>query len=159
MGVNCRGISNEIFIRENNIITQHYWKRGGNPLTICIAAIGKDNDQECIVFATDHMVSMNMGEEHGYWKFEHSIKKYKNVNERTIAMFAGNPLIIEELLNGTSGNKNYSDIKNQIQENFRTIRNNQLKTGFFDILGIDEDFMKENLGKEISNKYIERILD
>ena len=146
--------------RKNNIIPAHYWKHEGDPLTICIAAIGMDGDQECIVFATDHMISMNMGEEHGYWKFEHSIKKYKNINEKTIAMFAGNPLIIEELLNGTKNNKkSYSEIKTQIQENFKTIRETQLRTGFFDILGIDKNFMKENLGKEISNKYIERILD
>jgi hypothetical protein len=129
------------------------------PLTICIAAIGTENDQECIVFATDHMVSMNMGEEHGYWKFEHSIRKFKTINNNTIVMFAGNPLVIEELLNDTIGELNYTKIKNKIQENFKILRNKQLKNGLYDIFGIDEQFMRDNLGKEISNKYIERILD
>jgi len=145
--------------RKNNIISHYDRRYGEHQLTICIAAIGKDKDDEVIVFATDHMVSIYMGEEHGYWKFEHSITKYKNINKNVIAMFAGNPLVVEDLLKDTRNCKTYSDIKDQIFKNFKNLRDNQLKQGFFEILGIDRDFMKENLGKEISNEYIKRILD
>ena len=48
--------------KENNITLSHYWKYEGNPLTICIAAIASEGEEECIILATDHMVTIDIGE-------------------------------------------------------------------------------------------------
>lgn len=58
-------------------------------MTICIAAICKEQDEEFIVFSTDHMITTSMGQ------FEHSFLKYKQLNKHTVAMLAGDPFIFE----------------------------------------------------------------
>tara|TARA_Y100000310_G_scaffold83483_1_gene80155 strand:+ start:3514 stop:3735 length:222 start_codon:yes stop_codon:yes gene_type:complete len=72
-------------------------------MTICIAAIAKDNGKEYVVFSTDHMVTTAMG------SFEHSIIKYKEINKITVAMLAGNPLIFSDLIKVSDNNLNYSE--------------------------------------------------
>ena len=63
-------------------------------MTICIAAIGRDEiGNEFIVFATDHMISIdNLGQ------FEKTIEKHKKINDNTVAMLAGRPLFFNDLI-------------------------------------------------------------
>ena len=49
-------------------------------MTICISAICKENEDEHIVFAVDHMITTYNGE------FEHAIKKYNIINKNTVGM-------------------------------------------------------------------------
>jgi len=74
-------------------------------MTICIAAIARESNEEYIVYATDHMVTTAMGE------FEHSTIKYKLLNRNTVAMLAGDPLIFDELVKLKNENIGYEDIK------------------------------------------------
>ena len=43
-------------------------------MTICIAAIATEGEEECIILATDHMVTIDIGEsrERVLGKFEHN---------------------------------------------------------------------------------------
>ncbi len=113
-------------------------------MTICIAAICKNDDEENIVFATDHMVSLRpLGQ------FEHSIEKYKVINENpddppSVALLAGQPLLFDSLTKVTSYSS-YQQIKSQIIKNFKKKRQNLVQNQIFDIFGIDEEFFKQCL--------------
>jgi len=85
-------------------------------MTICIAAIAKENDSEYIVFSTDHMVTTYLGQ------FEHSIIKYVELNKNTIAMLAGQVLLFDDLVKLSDGNGSYEQINNEIFNNFKTKR-------------------------------------
>ncbi|KAF5412187.1 MAG: hypothetical protein C5S47_02030 [Candidatus Methanogasteraceae archaeon] len=72
-------------------------------MTICIAAIAKENDSEYIVFSTDHMVTTYMGQ------FEHSILKYVELNQNTVAMLAGQVLLFDDLIKLSGSNDSYQE--------------------------------------------------
>jgi len=62
-------------------------------MTICIAAIGRGLDnEELIVFATDHMISHPLGQ------FEMNVEKYKKLPNNAVSMLAGDPLIFDTLV-------------------------------------------------------------
>jgi hypothetical protein len=71
-------------------------------MTICIAAIAKENDREYIIFSTDHMVTTNLGQ------FEHSIVKYSKLNKNTVAMLAGQALLFDDLVKLNDEDINYT---------------------------------------------------
>jgi hypothetical protein len=75
-------------------------------MTICIAAIGKDeNGKEVIVFATDHMITLpTIGQ------FEMTVDKYKKITPNTIAMLSGEQLIFEDLIKDCK-NCSFDDMK------------------------------------------------
>lgn len=123
-------------------------------MTICIAAIGTEPNGELIVFATDHMVSMDMGEK-GTWKFEHAIEKYKVINQQTIAMVAGVPLFLDRLTKNLDDKKNFNDIYIEIYRNFLEIREDQLQTNVYNVIGVNKDFFIERLKEETNNPIIE----
>lgn len=122
-------------------------------MTICLAAIAKEEDREYVVFATDHMVTTQIGQ------FEHSIVKYKKLNENTIAMLAGNPLIFDELVKLKDGSSSYETIKKEIFENFKNKRKEIIKNQIFDIFGIDEKFIIDSLSKPIPNPIVDNIFE
>lgn len=139
---------------KTNIISPCNWKNGGTPLTICIAAIGNENNNEFVVFATDHMVSMDMGE-NGVWKFEHAIEKYKQINQETIAMIAGIPLFLDQLTKNLDTKKQFDEISLEIYKNFMQVREDYLHTNVFNIIGVNRDFFIERLKEETNNPIIE----
>ncbi|MFZ3167986.1 MAG: hypothetical protein WA130_10270 [Candidatus Methanoperedens sp.] len=83
-------------------------KKNQENMTICIAAIAKEKDKEYIVFSTDHMVTTALGQ------FEHSIIKYCQINNDTVAMLAGQALMFGDLIKLNDDCKNYELIKKQI---------------------------------------------
>lgn len=121
-------------------------------MTICIAAIAKENDKEYVVFSTDHMVTTNMGQ------FEHSILKYSCLNKNTVAMLAGQALLFDDLIKVGEDCLNYELIKSKIFENFKKKRKEVIENEIFNVFGINQDFFKESLQKTIPNPYINTIL-
>lgn len=120
-------------------------------MTICLAAIARDDKEEFIVFATDHMVTTAIGQ------FEHSIVKYKEIDKNTVAMLAGNPLIFDELIK-VNKNSNFDEIQTQIFQNFKKTRKEFIKREIFDIYNIDDKFFLDSLQKPIPNPIIATIL-
>ena len=121
-------------------------------MTICIAALSKENDKEYVVFSTDHMVTTDMGQ------FEHSILKYSCLNKNTVAMIAGQALLFDDLVRLGNECNNYEQVKKQIFENFRNKRKQVIENEIFNVFGINQDFFKESLQKEIPNPFINTIL-
>ena len=125
---------------------------GVDKMTICIAAISKEKNKEFIVFATDHMVSTMTG------AFEHSIKKYRELNNCTVAMLSGQVLLFEDLIKLDGNESNFNEIKNKIYENFKRKRNEIIKSEIFNIYGIDEQYFKDVLSKPVPNPIIQKVL-
>lgn len=123
-------------------------------MTICITAIGQENGQECIVFATDHMVSMDSGGDQ-VWKFEHAIEKYKLINTQTIAMIAGVPLFLDKLTKNLDDKKDFNEISLEIYKNFLQVRTDYLQTNVYNIIGVNREFFIERLKDETNNPIIE----
>lgn len=123
-------------------------------MTICIAALGKNGDDEIVVFATDHMVTI--GE---LGQFEHSILKWREITPKTIAMLAGNPIFFDDLTKLSSETLGFSDITKEIHQNFKQKRKNIIKSEIYDIYGVDDGFIKGALAAEIPNQHIAKLLD
>lgn len=121
-------------------------------MTICIAAVAKENDKEYIVFTTDHMVTTNMGQ------FEHSILKYSKLNKNTIAMLAGQALLFDDLIKLDDYNINYEEMKLKIFDNFKQKRKEILENEVFNSYGINQEFVVDSLKKEIPNVFVNTIL-
>ena len=122
-------------------------------MTICIAAIAKQDGNEYIIFSTDHMVSTAIGQ------FEHSMIKYKEINKNTVAMLAGNPLIFDDLVKVEGKDLSYTQIQNGIFDNFKKKRKEIIRNEIFDVYGIDQKFFVEALTKQIPNAHINNILE
>jgi hypothetical protein len=121
-------------------------------MTICIAAIAKNGSKEAIVFATDHMITTNLGQ------FEHTIQKYKQINQSTVAMLAGNPLLFDNLIE-VDKTAPYSNIEKKIHENFKKIRKDNIEKEILNIYNVDESFVLEALKGTVPNQYVDTILD
>jgi len=121
-------------------------------MTICLAAIGEEKSKEFIVFATDHMVSTQLGQ------FEHSIVKYQKINGNTVAMLAGNPLVFDDLIKISKEGLSYNKIKNEIFQNFKKKREEQIKLRVFDIFGIDKKYFLEILRMPQLNPALQQII-
>ena len=100
-------------------------------MTICIAAIAKQGEEENIVFATDHMVSTRMG------NFEHPTQKFKTVNDKTVVMLAGNPLLFNDLTKIDNPSLSYGEIKTAIHENFKNKKKDIIQKELLDPLGVE----------------------
>ncbi len=122
-------------------------------MTICIAAIAKEDEKEYIIFSTDHMVTTNMGQ------YEHSIHKYSKLNKNTIAMLAGQVLLFEDLIRVNDDCIDYVQMKVEIFKNFKKKRKEIIENEIFNVFGIDDDFFINSLRKEIPNPYINSILE
>ncbi len=120
-------------------------------MTICIAAIGKLNNEEIIVFATDHMITTPNGQ------FEHSIAKYKELNGKNAAMLAGAALLFDELVNTES--VIIPNIKKDIFENFKKKRLEVIQNEILNVYRIDQDFLIESLKNQIPNQFINTMLE
>jgi len=132
-------------------------RSGANPLTICIAAIGKEKNEEAIVFATDHMVTMESDD--STWTFEHSLKKYRKLNDKTVAMVSGDPLLIDDLTKLSDSNLEYQKIKREIFDNFKKMRGEKIKNDLLDLFDIDKKFLKEQLAQDTVNPLVLDMLE
>lgn len=120
-------------------------------MTICVAALANEKDKEHIVFATDHMISTGLGQ------FEHGIFKYKQINENTVAMLAGDALLFDDLVK-VDDESNFKEIKTRVAKNFKNKRESIIQNQIFDIFCIDKDFFKECLRSPIQNEVIAEML-
>jgi hypothetical protein len=125
-------------------------------MTICIAAMGKgEKGADLIVFATDHMISLPppLGQ------FERPIEKYKKINDNTIAMLSGNPLIFDDLLVDCRKSCGFDEIKKVIQKNMNSVKSDIIQKQLLDIFKMNYDYVKEVLKGPIPNPFIQGILD
>jgi|WetSurMetagenome_2_1015567.scaffolds.fasta_scaffold02950_7 hypothetical protein len=123
-------------------------------MTICIAAIGKNEKNEVIVAATDHMITMgNLGQ------FEHTISKYKELNKDTIAMLSGIPLLFDDLIRMPDNNYSYFEIKAQIKKNFKCKRNEIFQDHVLDLYGISWEKFVDAATQPFPNPLIEEIMN
>jgi hypothetical protein len=148
------------FLKKNQINGETI-KRGigtYNPMTICIAAIGKTHSKtdgsESIVFATDHMLTLP-----GVGEFEHSIKKWKQINRNTIALCSGEMTLFDEIIAGASILPDILSIRDKIQSNMASIRDRRVKRTVFDRYRVGEDFMKELLSLPDLNEFGAEIIE
>lgn len=121
-------------------------------MTICLAAIAKEVNEEYIVFATDHMVTTSLGQ------FEHSIVKYQQLNNNTVAMLAGDPLLFDDLVKLKDSKSPYEQIKLEIFENMKKKRKEIIKNEIFEMYGVNQQFFIDSLQKPVPNPYIDMIL-
>jgi hypothetical protein len=121
-------------------------------MTVCIAAICKENNEERIVFATDHMISTNMGQ------FEHSIDKYKIVNQQTVAMIAGDALLFDFLLDLECYDSEFDLLRKAISTRFKEKRKELIQNNVLDVFGVGEDFVINALNSPQYNPFVESIL-
>lgn len=130
-------------------------------MTLCIAAIGTDNNHEAIVFATDHLVSLETEyyKEHTVGKFEHAIRKYTFIPPNSVAMIAGSPFLFNELVDIPSTSKTYAAIRDNISKNFKDVRDKVIQNEVFDALGVDKSLIAKSLMRDEINPLTEKILD
>lgn len=122
-------------------------------MTICIAAIGRHNGNEIIVAATDHMVTMG-----SLGQFEHTISKYKELNNNLIAMLSGIPLFFDDLIQMPEKNLNYLEIKEQIKKNFKEKRKELFQDHVLDLYGLHWDDFTKAAKENFANTLIEEIM-
>ncbi len=121
-------------------------------MTICISAIANEDRKEVVIFATDHMISTQIG------KFEHAIKKYKAVGKNSIAMLAGNTLLFNECLAEVSPASSFFEVREKIFQNMNALRKKIVRNEVYNVYGIDDTFVKDALRQQVPNKYIDTIL-
>lgn len=126
-------------------------------MTICIAAIGKckedEEEKESIVFSTDHMVSVPLGQ------FEHAIKKYKKINDNTVAMLAGETLLFEPILDNLPTTGTFNSIKKKINENMNKILKQRINDDILKIYGVKHKFIEDCLKSPVQNPFVAKILE
>jgi len=124
-------------------------------MTICISAIALNKDKkECIVFSTDHMVSIG-----GLGQFEKEIKKYKVLNGNVIAMLSGQPLLFDRILEGAKDFHDFHKIRDKIVENLAKLRKDIIKKEIYDLFNIDENYIKQILPLQFQNPIMQKILE
>ena len=121
-------------------------------MTICISAICTENNEENIAFAVDHMTSTGIGE------FEHSINKYRCLNTNTVAMIAGNALLMDYFLSDDYSNNSYKEIQKILEEKFKQKRLEIIEKEVLNIFSIDFNYVKELLKNPITNDLQSTIL-
>lgn len=123
-------------------------------MTICIAAIGQDpNNDELVVFATDHMITHPLGQ------FEMSIEKYKQITDNSIAMLSGKALIFSSLIKDCNECGTFNDMVLKIQENMVNLKNERIQKEILDKYKVDFDFIKANLNAPLNNDFVRSIYE
>lgn len=122
-------------------------------MTICISAIAKDEQKkEVLVFSTDHMVSTPVGQ------FDHKIKKYKKLNN-AIAMLSGRTLLFDECIKGVKKEDTFSQVKERIFRNMKSIRNEAIRNEVYNRFNINSDFVTNMINQPIQNPIANNILE
>jgi len=120
-------------------------------MTICIAAVATNRSKECIVFATDHMVTTNVG------SFEHNIAKHAKIKDDIVAMLAGNPLIFDELIS-VDKKASFEEIAGQIHENFLKVRTETIRRQLLRPHNLELSVIHQMLEKPIQNPIQQALL-
>jgi 20S proteasome alpha/beta subunit len=124
-------------------------------MTICISAIGKEKGSEFIVFSTDHMVSVPLGQ------FEQVIEKFKIINPNTIAMFSGNALLFQKIINNLDANVQsleYNDVLDKAHKKMKALRFEIFEKEILGLYGIDFNYIRDVLNKPVPNQFVDNIL-
>ena len=128
-------------------------------MTVCLAAVCTIDEKEAFVLASDHMVDV------GFGQFEHDIKKYKKINNKTIAMIAGNPLIFDELIDMTAENPDkkkltkFDEIKEKIFENFQKVKKTHIANNILQAFDLTEQDIKEAVKSGDINPFMGKVID
>jgi len=124
-------------------------------MTICIAAVCKHESKDMFVIATDHMISVGIGQ------FEHDIKKHKKIdNKNMIAMLSGNALIFNELISGIETQHNFEDIKNLIYNNFINKKQDWIKKELLSKFNLSfEDIKELMMGRAQMNTFTIKLVE
>ena len=124
-------------------------------MTICIAAIGKNSNEEFIIFATDHMVTTPSGQ------FEQSIEKFKAINKTTVAMFSGNALLFQKIMDKLDSklkDSEYGKLADAIHTSMRDVRIETFEKEVLGIYNLKLPELKAFLDKKIENNYVNDML-
>lgn len=122
-------------------------------MTVCISAICTEKQNEHIVFAVDHMITTMNGE------FEHSIKKYREINKNTVGMIAGDALQMEYLMDLKNFSDDYTKLQKTFEKKIKEKRLEIIQKSILNTFDVDIDFIKENLNEEINNPIMSKIFD
>ncbi|MFN7990599.1 MAG: hypothetical protein U0R44_00420 [Candidatus Micrarchaeia archaeon] len=127
-------------------------------MTICVAAIGKNTEanEEFIVFATDHMVSVSTGQ------FEQVIEKFKLIDEHTVAMFSGQALLFDRIMHDIGNKKEkltYEQIVELTHQRMKKVRFELFEEQVLSVYDIDFKYVKNILDKQVQNPFIQTILE
>ena len=122
-------------------------------MTVCISAICTEKGEEHIVFAVDHMITTMNGE------FEHSIKKYIEINKNTVGMIAGDALQMDYLMNLKNFDDDYKKLQKTFEKKIKEKRLEIIQKSILNTFDVDIDFVKENLNEEINNPVMNKIFD
>jgi len=125
-------------------------------MTICISAIGINNTEEVIVFATDHMISLsNTGPQ-----FEHAIAKFKKIDGNTFVMFSGTTLLFEEILAKCDfKDKDFFQIAAEIHKSMAELRFEKIQREILLPANINLEGFNELLRQKVENDFVFQILD
>lgn len=126
-------------------------------MTICIAAIAKEDDKEYIIFTTDHMITATIAGTRG--EFDYDIKKYKFLNNKKscVAMLAGNTLIFDTLTSNFENNLKYSEYKEKLYEKFKEMRKSEINN-FLLKNGMNLDYIKNALLQPQVNPFLQNMI-
>jgi len=123
-------------------------------MTICIAAIGRGLDnEELIVFATDHMISHPLGQ------FEMNVEKYKKLPNNAVSMLAGDPLIFDTLVKDCNADDDIEGTAQKIHKVFNDIKNEAIQKQLLDRFKLDFNYLKEVLRGPIQNTFLSNMLE
>ena len=123
-------------------------------MTICIAAIGKDeNNNEAIVFATDHMVFLPQ-----IGQFEMSVEKYKKINDNSFAMLAGETLIFNDILLPCKSDCTLDQMKEKIRQRMFAIREERIQKQLLDTYKLSYTNILDLLKNPLQNPYAVNII-
>lgn len=125
-------------------------------MTVCIAAIGTENGEEYVVTASDKMLTNSLigG------SFEHPTQKYKIINEKFIAMLAGNPILFSELVTeDMPKNATLREVADNIKERMKEKRLTRINEEILGQFSIDREVVGRVLEGEVTNRYMDTILE
>lgn len=124
-------------------------------MTICIAAIGKDEkDTEAIVFATDHMVSLQQ-----IGQFEMPVVKYKKITDNAIAMLAGETLLFNDIIEQCKANCSFDQMKEKIRSKMFAIREDRIQKQLLDNYKMNYVNVMDLLKSPLQNAFSLNIID
>ena len=121
-------------------------------MAVCISAICTEKGEEHIVFAVDHMLTTANGE------FEHPINKYEIINKNTVAMVAGDALLMNYFMDLENFDDDYNSIQKTIKKKFYEKRKEIVKEEVLNPLYLDYDFIKNSMQSPQNNFLTKTIL-
>jgi len=116
-------------------------------MTICITAVGTHEGKDCIVFATDHMVTSQNGQ------FEQNISKYKELMPgKIVGMLAGQALLSDELFKLDASDDDLLKIRSRLHKNFTEMRKTVIQREILEKFNVDLDFIRQSLNQKLQFK-------